>query len=58
MNADCLIIGLSAHAMMGDKERYMEEGMDDYLTKPVDLKELEALIKRYLRPVRGMMLWR
>ncbi len=58
MNTDCLIIGLSAHAMIGDKERYMEEGMDDYLTKPVDLKELEALIKRHLRPVRGMMLWR
>ncbi len=58
MNVDCLIIGLSAHAMMGDKERYMEEGMDDYLTKPIDLKKLEALIKRHLRPVKGMMLWR
>lgn len=58
VNADCLIVGLSAHAMMGDKERYLEEGMDDYLTKPVDLKELEALIKRHLRPVKGMMLWR
>lgn len=58
MNSNCLIVGLSAHAMMGDKERYMEEGMDDYLTKPVDLKELEALLKRHLRPVKDMMLWR
>lgn len=58
MNSNCLIVGLSAHAMMGDKERYMEEGMDDYLTKPVDLKELEALLKRHQRPVKDMMLWR
>ena len=58
VNTNCLIVGLSAHAMMGDKERYMEEGMDDYLTKPVDLKELEALLKRHLRPVKDMMLWR
>ncbi len=58
MNTNCLIVGLSAHAMMGDKERYMEEGMDDYLTKPVDLKELEALLKRHIRPVKDMMLWR
>ena len=44
------IIALSAHAMLGDKERALEAGCDDYDTKPVELPRLlgkiEALLKR------------
>ena len=58
VNPECTIVGLSAHAMAGDRERYVEQGMDDYLTKPIDIDELEALLKRTLRPSSDLMLWR
>ena len=58
VNPECIIVGLSAHAMAGDRERYVEQGMDDYLTKPIDIDELEALLKRTLRSSSALMLWR
>ncbi len=48
------IIGFSAHAMIGDRERGMEAGCDDYDTKPVEfsrlLGKIEALLKRAATP--------
>lgn len=41
------IIALTANALPGDKEKYISEGMDDYATKPLDVKVIEALIKQY-----------
>jgi PAS domain S-box-containing protein len=40
------IIGLSANAMEGDRERFIELGMDDYLTKPLMKEELLKVLSR------------
>lgn len=41
------IIALTANALPGDKEKYISEGMDDYATKPLDVKIIEKIIKKY-----------
>ena len=40
------IIALTAYAMQGDREKYLEEGMNDYLAKSVDMKDLEKALSR------------
>jgi CheY-like chemotaxis protein len=42
-----VIVAMTANAIKGDRERCLEAGMNDYLTKPIDLKVLRGILARW-----------
>jgi PAS domain S-box-containing protein len=47
-NSQLPIIAVTANAMPGDRERYLDLGMADYVSKPIDTFQLQSIISRHL----------
>ncbi len=46
---DLPIIALTAHALKGDRERFLEEGLTDYIPKPIKYNQFYSTIEKYIK---------
>jgi len=44
------IVALTANALNGDRERFINEGLDEYIPKPIETNELLFILKKFLKP--------
>lgn len=47
INKDIPIIALTAYAMKGDKDTFLEAGMNDYISKPISLNVVEEMLEKW-----------
>ena len=40
---------MTAHAMTGDRDRCLDAGMDDYVTKPISFKEVDRILQQVVQ---------
>ncbi len=52
-NKQIPIIVLTGYAMVGDKEKFLEAGMDGYVTKPVEMDALRKVLSKVVKKTRG-----
>ncbi len=45
---DIKIIAVTSFAMKGDRERALAAGADDYIAKPINIKQMSEMVKRYI----------
>ena len=50
---DLPVIAMTASAMSGDKDKALAAGMNDYITKPVNIDQMLATLARWVGPRRG-----
>jgi len=48
MGVSCKIVALTANAILGVREELMKEGFDEYLSKPIQFRELDKLLRRFI----------
>ena len=48
LSKDAPVVVLTANAILGVREMYLQEGFDDYLSKPIESDKLEDLLKKYI----------
>lgn len=48
VSINILFVALTAHAMLGDKKKFIDSGCDEYISKPVEVELFEKQVNEYL----------